>query len=46
MLIIERRNSAPRWYYIVFGIALLSIGSFGALLTMDIRWRPNTKKKA
>jgi len=43
ILIIERRNSIPRWYYIVLGIAMLLIGSPGALLTMHIRWRPKTK---
>jgi hypothetical protein len=44
MLIIERRNSIPRWYYVVFGIAMLATGSFGGLLTMHIRWRPKARK--
>jgi hypothetical protein len=46
MLIIERRNSVPRWYYIFFAIAMFSIGAFGALMTMHIRWRPKAKKKS
>jgi len=44
MLIIERRNSIPRWYYVVFGIAMLATGSFGGLLTIHIRWRPKARK--
>jgi hypothetical protein len=45
MFIIERRNSIPRWYYIAFGIVMLMTGSFGALLTMHIRWRPKVPKR-
>jgi hypothetical protein len=44
MLVIERRNSIPRWYYIFFAFALLATGSFGALLTRHVRWKPKTKK--
>ena len=44
MLVVERRNSIPRWYYVLFGIAMLATGSFGALLTMHIRWKPKAKK--
>jgi hypothetical protein len=48
MLIIERRNSNPRWYYIFLAIfyfrALVPAGSFGALLTAHVRWKPKAKK--
>jgi hypothetical protein len=44
MPIVERRSSVPRWYYVLFGIAMLATGSFAALLTMNIRWKPKAKK--
>jgi len=44
MFIIERRNSIPRWYYIVFWIAMLATGYFWLLLTMHVHWRPKARK--
>jgi hypothetical protein len=44
MFIVERRNSVPRWYYIVFFIAMVATGYVGLLLTMHVRWRPKARK--